>query len=195
TRLEIIHGLARAAEYRDNETGFHIIRMSSYVKLLAIKSGVEESEAEKIRYASMMHDTGKIGTPDHILLKPGKLTDDELAIMKKHPQIGAKIIGEHDSALLEYARIIALTHHEKWNGTGYPNGLKGEEIPLAGRLTAIADVFDALTSVRPYKLAWSMNDALDFIRKQAGESFDPRLAFLFVELRPEIKEIMLQYHD
>ncbi len=195
TRLEIIHGLARAAEYRDNETGYHVVRMSTYVKLLALKSGVEEAEAEQIMYASMMHDTGKIGIPDHILLKPGKLTDEEFAIMKKHTLIGAEIIGKHDSILLEYARSIALTHHEKWNGAGYPNGLKGEEIPLAGRLTAIADVFDALTSVRPYKGAWSVDDALDFIRKQAGESFDPRLTLLFVELRPEIEQIMQKYRD
>lgn len=195
TRLEIIHGLARAAEYRDNETGYHVVRMSTYVKLLAIKSGVEEAEAEQIMFASMMHDTGKIGIPDHILLKPGRLTDEEFAIMKRHTLIGAEIIGKHDSMLLEYARTIALTHHEKWNGTGYPNGLKGEEIPLAGRLTTIADVFDALTSVRPYKDAWSVDDALDFIQKQTGELFDPRLVPLFVELRPEIENIMQKYRD
>ena len=195
TRLEIIRCLGRAAEYRDNETGMHVIRLGYFVKLLANKSGLTDFEAEQLMYASMMHDTGKIGVPDQVLLKPGKLTLEEFDIIKTHPQIGAFIIGEHKSELLKLARVIALTHHEKWNGKGYPNGLKGEEIPIGGRLTAIADIFDALTSVRPYKQAWSVDDALDLIGKEAGEALDPKLAPLFIELRPEIEKIMQTFRD
>ena len=195
TRLEIIRCLGRAAEYRDNETGFHVVRMSSYVKLLAVKSGLTEFEAEQFMFAAMMHDTGKIGVPDQVLLKPGKLTSEEFDIIKTHPQIGAFIIGEHNTELLKLAREIALTHHEKWNGKGYPNGLKGEEIPIGGRLTAIADIFDALTSVRPYKKAWSVDDALDLLQKEIGEALDPKLAPLFIELRPEIEKIMQTFRD
>ena len=195
TRLEIIRCLGRAAEYRDNETGFHVVRMANYVKLLAIKSGLTKFESEQFMYAAMMHDIGKIGIPDNILLKPGKLTSEEFDIIKKHPKTGAFIIGEHKHDLLNLARVIALTHHEKWNGKGYPNGLKGESIPLAGRLTAIADIFDALTSVRPYKEAWSVDEALDLIQKEAGEALDPRLAALFIGLRPEVEKIMQTFCD
>ena len=195
TRQEIIRCLGRAVEYRDNETGFHVARMANYVKLLAIKSGLPEFEADQIMSASMMHDTGKIGVPDNILLKPCKLTDEEFDLIKKHPQIGAEIIGEHKSGLLQLSRVVALTHHEKWNGKGYPNGLKGDAIPFAGRLTAIADIFDALTSVRPYKKAWSVDEALDLIQKEAGEALDPMLAPLFIELRPEVEKIMQTFRD
>jgi len=194
-RLEVIHCLARAAEYRDNETGYHVMRMSNYVKLLAMKSGLVEIEAEQLMYAAMMHDIGKIGVPDNVLLKPDKLTSEEFDIIKTHPQIGADIIGEHNSDLLNQARVIALTHHEKWDGKGYPNGLQGEEIPLAGRLASIADIFDALTSVRPYKKAWNVDEALELIKKEAGEALDPKLVALFIELRPDVEKIMLAYRD
>jgi len=195
TRLEIIQCLGRAAEYRDNETGMHIMRLGHYVRLLTCKVGMTDVEAEQMMSASIMHDVGKIGIPDHILLKPGKLTPEEFEIIKKHPQMGAEIIGNHDSGLLQLSRAIALTHHEKWNGKGYPNGLMGEEIPLAGRVTAIADIFDALTSVRPYKKAWSVDEALDWINKEAGEALDPNLVPLFMEMRPEVEKIMQTFRD
>ncbi|MBF0124388.1 MAG: response regulator [Magnetococcales bacterium] len=195
TRLEMIHQLGRAAEYRDNETGMHVIRMSHYVRLLATKLGMANHEAEQLMYASMMHDIGKIGTPDQMLLKPGKLTSEEFEIIKKHPEIGYKIIGQQNSELLQSAATIAYTHHEKWNGGGYPNGLSGEAIPLAGRLTALGDVFDALTCKRPYKDAWPVERALEFIRNEAGKHFDPTLAALFVQLKPLLVAIMEQHQD
>ncbi len=195
TRLEIIQCLGRAAEYRDNETGMHIMRLGHYVKLLTCKAGLTDVEAEQMMSASIMHDVGKIGIPDHILLKPGKLTPEEFEIIKEHPQMGAEIIGIHDSELLRLSRAIALTHHEKWNGKGYPNGLMGEEIPFAGRVTAIADIFDALTSVRPYKKAWSVDEALDWIQEESGEALDPTLGLLFIEMRPEVEKIMQAFRD
>ncbi|MBI5659242.1 MAG: response regulator [Nitrosomonadales bacterium] len=195
TRLEITRCLGRAAEYRDNETGTHVIRLSFYVRLLACKSGLTDVEADRMMAASIMHDVGKIGIPDSILLKPAKLTPEEFEIIKRHARIGADIIGEHRSELLRLSRLTALTHHEKWNGKGYPNGLAGEAIPLAGRLTAIADVFDALTSERPYKKAWSLDEALATILKEGGEALDPRLATLFVEMRSEVERIMQTFRD
>ncbi len=195
SRLEITRCLGRAAEYRDNETGMHVVRLGFYVKMLAMRAGLTEQEAERMMYASIMHDIGKIGIPDNILLKPAKLTSEEFEIIKQHTHIGAHIIGEHKPDLLQLSRLTALTHHEKWDGTGYPNRLAGEDIPLVGRLTAIADVFDALTSVRPYKQAWSVDDAMECIRDEAGKSLDPNLAALFLELRPEIEEIMGAFRD
>ncbi|MBF0582877.1 MAG: response regulator, partial [Magnetococcales bacterium] len=194
-RQEVINQLGRAAEYRDNETGLHVMRMSRYVRLLALRCGLSEPEADRLMSASPMHDLGKIGIPDHILLKPGKLTAEEFASMQTHCDIGYKIIGKQSSEILTLGGVIALTHHEKWNGCGYPRKLAGEAIPLAGRLAAIGDVFDALTSVRPYKRAWSVEDALDLIRKEAGSHFDPRLAELFVGLRSEVVAIMEQYQE
>ena len=190
TRYEVICQLGRAAEYRDNETGMHVLRMSRYTGLLALKAGLCKPEAEELMIAAPMHDLGKIGIPDHILLKPGKLTDEEFAIMRTHAEIGYKIIGKQNSAILNLGALIALTHHEKWNGRGYPRKLQGEGIPLAGRIVAICDVFDALTSVRPYKAAWSVDDAMALIAKESGEHFDPRLAALFVDLKHEIVAIM-----
>lgn len=195
THLEILKRLGRAAEYRDNETGMHVIRLSYYVQLIAKKIGFTDNEAEQLMYASMMHDIGKIGIPDQVLLKPGKLTPEEFDVIKTHPQIGADIIGEHTSSLLQLSRQVALTHHEKWNGKGYPSALQGAAIPLAGRITAIADIFDALTSERPYKKAWSVDDALDLLQKEAGEGLDPQLVPLFVALRPEVEEIMRTFRD
>jgi len=195
SRLEITRCLGRAAEYRDNETGMHVIRLGSYVRLLSTRAGLTNIEADKMMSASIMHDIGKIGIPDSVLLKPAKLTSAEFEIIKQHTLIGAHIIGEHKSELLQLSRLTALTHHEKWNGTGYPHGMAGEEIPLIGRLTAIADVFDALTSVRPYKQAWSVDDALECIGGEAGKSLDPELTSLFMESRPEVEKIMKTFSD
>ncbi|MBF0620994.1 MAG: two-component system response regulator [Magnetococcales bacterium] len=195
TRVEVIRQLGRAAEYRDNETGMHVIRMSRFVRLLALKSGLSQPEADQIMYASMMHDIGKIGIPDTILLKPGKLTNEEFDIIKSHPEIGHNIIGKQQANLLSMGGLIALSHHEKWNGRGYPNGLAGEEIPLVGRFCAIGDVFDALTSIRPYKKAWSVDDALKLIIDEAGEHFDPKLAQMFVGMKSQIVEIMEKYKE
>jgi putative two-component system response regulator len=195
TRQEVIRQLGRAAEYRDNETGMHVIRMSRYVHLLALHAGLSEPEAELLMIAAPMHDLGKIGIPDHILLKPGKLTEAEFTVIQTHCMMGYNIIGAQESAVLTLGGVVALSHHEKWNGAGYPGGLAGEAIPLSGRLAAIGDVFDALTSVRPYKTAWSVDEAFKMITTGAGNHFDPRLAAIFVGLRSSIVEIMLQNQD
>jgi putative two-component system response regulator len=196
TRIEIVRRLGRAAEYRDNETGMHVIRMSKFSQRLAIAAGVPCAQAELLQLAAPMHDIGKIGIPDKILLKPGKLDADEWDVMKTHTLIGAEIIGEHDgSELLTLARSVALTHHERWDGHGYPNGLAGEDIPLEGRITAISDVYDALTSVRPYKQAWPSEEAVRYIVGESGKAFEPRLVTLFVELLPEFARIRGVYAD
>jgi len=195
TRLEIIRRLGRAAEYRDNETGMHVIRMSKYSQQIAIQIGLDEEQAELILNAAPMHDIGKIGIPDAVLLKPGKLDNDEYDIMKKHCEYGVMIIGEHPSEILKLANTAALTHHEKWNGKGYPNGLAGEDIPLIGRITAVADVFDALTSERPYKKGWEVEKALNLIKDESGQHFEPRLVNAFVDVFPKILEIKAQYAD
>lgn len=172
TRQQIIRRLGRAAEFKDNETGNHVLRMSHYARLIALAHGLGEESADIILSTAPMHDIGKIGIPDAILLKPGKLDAAEWEVMYQHPIMGAEIIGKHDNELLETARIIALTHHEKWDGTGYPQGLKGDAIPLEGRIVAIADVFDALLSVRPYKPALSLETALQYIDEQSGHHFE-----------------------
>ena len=195
TRVEVIHQLARAAEYRDNETGMHVMRMGRFTQLLALEAGLTEPEAEQMTLAVPMHDIGKIGIPDNVLLKPGKLTDEEFKIIRTHPEIGYNIIGKHKAAILNLGAEIALTHHEKWNGRGYPRQLKGDEIPLSGRLTAIGDVFDALTSTRPYKKPWTVDDALAWIARESGEHFDPRLVSLFLPLKSALVEIMTQFRD
>ncbi|MBF0142944.1 MAG: two-component system response regulator [Magnetococcales bacterium] len=195
TRIEVIRQLGRAAEYRDNETGLHVMRMSRYAGLLARKTGLSDPEADQIMNAAPMHDIGKIGIRDAILLKPGKLTAEEFAVIQTHPEIGYRIIGPQSSDILQLGGLIALTHHEKWNGRGYPRRLAGEEIPLAGRLCAVGDVFDALTARRPYKAPWSVDDALALLVREAGEHFDPRLVSLFVDLKEELVEIMGRYGD
>ncbi len=195
TRLQVIRRLGRAAEFKDNETGLHVIRMSHYSRLLGLAVGMGQDEADVLFNAAPMHDIGKIGIPDRILQKPGKLDAEEWEIMKQHAEIGARIIGQHDSILLETARIIALSHHEKWNGRGYPAGLEGEKIPLVGRIVAIADVFDALTSVRPYKRAWPVDEAIELLKKEAGEHFDPALIPKFLEVLPEVIEIKDRYAE
>ena len=197
TRLQVIQRLGRASEYKDNETGMHIMRMSHFSKVIALAYGFSESKADNLLHAAPMHDIGKISIPDRIMLKPGKLTDEEFAIMKTHPEIGAEILGDSDSDLIALAKVVSLTHHEKFDGTGYPNQLKGTDIPIEGRIVAIADVFDALTSKRPYKEAWTVEDALAFIciDSQSGLHFDPQLVVLFKQCLPSILEIKQRWQD
>ena len=189
TRMQIIERLGRAAEYKDNETGLHVIRMSHYAQALALAAGWSEVDAEELLAAAPMHDIGKIGIPDHILLKPGPLSPEEWAHMRTHPQIGADIIGEHRSTVLRLAREITLSHHEKWDGSGYPRGLAGEAIPASARIVCIADVFDALTTARPYKKAWSVEDAIEQLKRDSGTHFDPTLVPLFLEILPQVLAI------
>jgi len=181
TQIEILRRLGQAAEFRDNETGAHVTRMSKYSQALALAAGHTEADAEQLLIASPMHDVGKIAIPDHILLKPGKLTPEEFEVIKTHAYAGFKLLDGHPSELMRLAATIALSHHEKWDGSGYPYGLKGEDIALEGRIVAICDVFDALTSSRPYKQAWSVDQAATFILEQAGKHFDPRYAKIFVD--------------
>lgn len=195
TRLEIVRRLGIAAEYRDKEAGLHIIRISLFSRALGKAVGMNDGEAELLMNASPMHDVGKIGIPDSILLKPRKLEPKEWEIIKTHSTIGAKILGGHDSKLLQSARIIAHTHHEKWDGTGYPAGIAGEEIPLIGRIVAVADVFDALTSQRPYKEPWPVEKAVAFLEKNNGKLFDPRILTAFKEILPEILGIKSRYKE
>ena len=195
TRLQIVQRLGRAAEYKDNETGLHVIRMSHFSQLLALAAGCSPAWAEDLLNAAPMHDVGKIGIPDAVLRKPGPLDADEWATMRRHPEIGAEIMGEHPSGVLQLAREIALAHHEKWDGSGYPRGLAGEAIPLSARIVAIADVFDALTTRRPYKEPWPVQDALDHIAAQAGKHFDPALVALFAPLLPQLLEIRARWAE
>jgi len=192
---ELVKRLRAAAEFKDDETGSHIERMARTAQLLARAAGLSEAEAALVLQAAPMHDVGKIGIPDRILLKPTPLTPDEWRVMRMHPGIGAGIIGKHEAPVLKISRRVALTHHEKWDGTGYPRGLKGEEIPLVGRIVALADVFDALTSERPFKPAWPVENAISYIREQTGKHFDPRLAGLFLELMPEILKIRAEHPE
>ncbi len=191
SRQQIIRRLGRAAEFRDNETGNHVIRMSYYARLIGEASGLEQAAAELLFNTASMHDIGKIGIPDAVLLKPGPLSTAEWAVMRRHPEIGAEIIGRHDDELLDTARTIALTHHERFDGSGYPHGLIGEAIPLFGRIVAIADVFDALMNKRPYKDAMAVEDTLQVMARSTGTHFDPRLVEAFHRALPD----MLRIHD
>ncbi len=195
SRLDIVRRLGRASEFRDNETGQHILRMSHASTLLAKAAGWDAEACELMLHASPMHDVGKIGIPDSILLKPGPLTPDERQVMQRHPTIGAEILSGSGDALIEMAREIALGHHEKWDGSGYPRGLAGAAIPEAARIVAITDVFDALTSERPYKKPWSVPDALRFLADNAGSHFDPRLVPLFTTLMPDIQRIQARFAE
>jgi len=208
TRLKIIQRLGLAAEYRDEDTGKHVIRMSHYSRLIAQayvdkkKAGWSENDygdgakwVEMVYNAAPMHDVGKIGVPDGILLKPGKFTPDEWEFMKKHAEFGKEIIGEEETPLLKMSGIIAISHHEKWDGSGYPKAMKGEDIPLEGRIVAIADVFDALCSRRPYKDPWPFEKARDYIIESKGTHFDPELVDLFEQVMPEVRKIYDLYVD
>jgi putative two-component system response regulator len=195
TQLSIVQRLGRAAEYRDNETGNHVLRMSKVAALLAKHMGFDEKHCDLILNAAPMHDVGKIGIPDGILLKPGKHDLEEWGVMRTHAEIGYHILADDPSELLQLAAKIALEHHEKWDGSGYPNGLKGEEISIEARITTVSDVFDALTSERPYKRAWPIEDAVKYIDEQKGVSFDPEIVEKFKEVVPDIKRIKDQFVD
>jgi putative two-component system response regulator len=195
TRREAILRLGRAAEYRDNETGMHVIRMSRLSAKLAQEIGLNDEECQLMLQASPMHDVGKIGIPDEILLKPGKLNDEEWEIMKKHPEIGAEILSGSQSTVIQMAASIALTHQERWDGSGYPNKLRGEEIPLAGRIVAICDVFDALTSKRYYKEAFSVEKAMEIIQEGRGKDFEADLVDTFTRALPEMVRIVKELPD
>ena len=195
TRLAVVRCLGKAAEFKDDDTGLHVVRMSHYARLLGLAAGMSERDAELLLHAAPMHDVGKIGVPDHILKKPGRLTPEEWDLMKRHVEFGRQILGQHDSELLDMASIIAISHHEKWDGSGYPHGLRGEEIPLVGRIAALADVFDALTSIRPYKRAWSVDEAMRHIDRASGQHFDPGLVSKLHQVLPHIEVIRKQYSD
>jgi putative two-component system response regulator len=193
TRLDVIYRLARVAEYRDATTGAHIMRMSRYCKVMAKAAGLTPPQCELILNTSPLHDIGKVAIPDSILCKRGKLKPQEYEIMKTHTTIGSQILNGGNSAFLKMAQTIAITHHEKYNGLGYPHGLKGDNIPLVGRICSICDAFDALTSQRSYKEASKMDAALEVIIKDKGSHFDPRLVDAFIDVKKEIKEIYDQY--
>ena len=193
--LDTIYRLSRAAEYKDEDTGAHIQRMSNYAATVAHKVGLNEEAKDAILYAAPMHDVGKIGIPDQILLKPGRLDPDEWEIMKQHSILGAQILEGSDAESIKLAEVVALTHHEKWDGSGYPKGLKGSEIPLAGRITAIADVFDALTSKRPYKEPFPLEKAFIIIKEGRGSYFDPLVVDAFFAVEDEILSIKEKYKD
>ena len=195
SREETIERLAIAAEFRDSSTAQHIQRMSHYCELLARKAGLAPERVDLIRTASPMHDIGKIGTPDHVLLKPGKFTAAEFDVISQHAEIGYKILSGSDSELLKVAAIIAWTHHERFDGTGYPRKLKGEEIPIEGRIASIADNFDALTTARVYKPAFDFEHARDLMIKERGKHFDPELLDLFLSAPEDLRRIHEQYAD
>ncbi len=195
TRKDIVMRLAKASETRDNETGMHIIRLSHLCALLGKATGMNQAQIESFSTASLLHDIGKIGIPDEILLKPGRHTPEETKIMQTHTTLGGEILADGENELLKMAREIALTHHERWDGTGYPNGLKGEEISIQGRITSVCDVFDALTSVRPYKKAWTMEEATDFLKENSGSMFEPTLVDLFIENIDKVQLVMEEHQD
>ena len=194
-RLQTLQLLGRTVEYRDNETGLHTIRISKISAMLGRAAGLSGYECDLLLNASPMHDIGKIGIPDRILFKPGRLDTEEWEIMKTHTTIGADILSGYDSELLECARIIALGHHERWDGSGYPSGLSGEKIPLVGRIVAITDVFDALSSGRKYKAAWTIDETVKEIEKGRGRHFDPVLVDHFMDLLPQIIKIKEAYKE
>jgi len=192
---ETLFRLAKAGEFRDSETGNHILRMAKYSRLIAEEIGLNQEHCELIEFAAPMHDIGKIGIPDHILLKPGKLTAEEFEIMKKHPMIGFQILQHSPSKFLSLGAEIALGHHEKFDGSGYPLGAKAGEIPLEARIVAVADVYDALTSSRPYKKAWSTEDALQYLTSNKGSHFDPDCVDAFIVQFRKISLIQHQLQD
>ena len=195
SRLQVVERLGRAAEYKDNETGLHVKRMSHYAQLIALAAGCDPIWAEELLHAAPMHDIGKIGIADSVLLKPGRLDDAEMAAMRLHARIGAEIIGDCDSTLLQLAKEVALYHHEKWDGTGYPEGLVAEAIPLSARIVALADVFDALTSKRPYKDAWPVAEAMEYIKSQQGLHFDPMLVPLLEQQLEQLLVIKARWQE
>src|SRR6266849_5410067 len=192
---ETLLRLARAGEFRDEETGNHLIRMSRYSRLIANTIGLSHEEAETVELAAPLHDIGKIGIPDQILLKPDKLDAIEWEVMRRHPVIGHEILKGSASKYVRMGALIALGHHEKYEGSGYPNGLVGDHIPLCARIVAVADVYDALTSVRPYKTAWPEERAFEYITSQAGRHFDPRMVDAFLGMKSEVGQIQREWQD
>ncbi len=193
--LEALSLLAKAAEYRDEDTGNHIHRVANYSKLIAENYGLDEKFQEMLFFAAPLHDIGKIGISDDILNKPGRLNDEEMTTMKKHPYIGYNILKNADSPYVKLGAEISLYHHEKYDGTGYPNQISGSEIPLSGRIVAIADVFDALTSKRPYKEAWELEKAFDLLVSEKGKHFDPELVDCFINANEKIIKIYKTFND
>jgi len=192
---ELIVRLSKAAEFRDPETGFHIVRMAHYSRIIAAGLGLNEEECGLIYRAAPMHDVGKLGIPDRILLKPGPLDSAERDIMQRHARIGYSILADSESTLIRKGAEIALTHHEKFDGSGYPSGLAGNSIPLVGRIVAVADVFDALVSSRPYKEAWSEERARAYLEENRGRHFDPACLDVFLAAWEEVMRIHLQCAD
>lgn len=192
---ETLRVLGNAAEFKDTETGQHVTRVAGYSKLIAADLGEEKPDLELLYFAAPLHDIGKIGIPDSILLKPGKLTSEEFTVMEEHTVTGYKILDKARSPYLKMGATIAITHHERYNGKGYPEGLRGADIPLVGRIVAIADVFDALTSARPYKEAWPLQKAVNLLVEKKGSQFDPQLVDLFTANIEEIKFIYNTHKD
>lgn len=195
TRRQVVTRLSRAGEYRDNDSGMHVVRMCQYCQLLALAAGIPPATADLLLLAASMHDIGKIGVPDHILLKQGRLNESEQTVMQLHTLIGPEIIGNDESDLLTLARSIALTHHEKWDGTGYPKKLSGTEIPIEGRIAAICDAFDTLTTGGYGKKALKSEDAAKAIIAESGKAFDPDLVYLFSQLVPEFSRIREEFAE
>jgi two-component system response regulator RpfG len=192
---ETLIGLAKASEYRDKDTGSHVVRMAKYAREIASELGLSDNECDIIEYAAPLHDIGKIGTPDRILLKPGKFVPDEWAIMQQHTTIGHSILSNSQSIYMQTGSIIALNHHEKFDGTGYPNGISGKNIPLVARIVSVADVFDALVSPRPYKQPWSNSDAQTYLKEHAGKHFDPDCVDAFFERIESVQDIQSAFTD
>ena len=195
TQKEIIYTMGEIAETRSKETGNHVKRVAEYSKLIALKLGINEQEAEMLKLASPMHDIGKVGIPDNILNKPGKLTPEEFEIMKTHAQLGYEMLKHSSKPILQAAAIVSKEHHEKYNGNGYPKGLKGEEIHIFARITAVADVFDALGSDRIYKKAWEDKKIFELFNNEKGEHFDPKIIDIFFENLEEIKQLRDKFKD
>ena len=195
TRIEILQRLGSAGEFRDNETGLHVVRVCNYSRIIAEAFGLPANETDLVSNAAALHDVGKISVPDSILFKPDKLDEDEWAIMRTHCENGSRIIGVHQNDLLKSAAEIALTHHERWDGNGYPQKLAAEDIPLFGRIVAIADMFDALVSERPYKRAWSVAEAVEEIKRCRNRHFDPQIVDAFLCRTVELEQINRQFAD
>ena len=195
TQRTAIFMIGQQAESRSRETGNHVRRVAEYCALIGKYCGVSEKDIELLRLASPMHDAGKVATPDAILKKPGRLTPEEFVIMQQHAQIGYDVLNSSNEFIFQTAATIAITHHEKWNGTGYPHNLNGEQIPLFGRITAVADVFDALANDRCYKKAWPMEKVAQLFREESGQHFDPMLSQILLDHLDEFKEINAQYKD
>jgi len=193
--METLGVLSKAAEFKDTDTGYHVRRVAEYSKLIGERVISDPDELELLFHAAPLHDVGKVGIPDTILLKPGKLTGEEWKIMKDHALIGEKILAGCENRVLAVGGIIAKTHHERFDGKGYPDGLSGEDIPLLGRIVAIADVFDALTTIRPYKEAWTFEKAMALIEEEQGKQFDPVLAGIFLERSLEVRQIFETLQD